>query len=154
MAARILISQAFRHLSISPKVFTVPSKYTTNVPVLLKVEGGSLSFARSFSKPSEEIASEPNPVSDPDLVVDQKDASKMRNRVIPVEMGMKYLKSKGNHSKIYYQLPQMERLINYFLRLYNNLWFGTCMGKIPKKFQGPVCSGDKKDLHSKLVVLY
>ncbi|XP_057370881.1 small ribosomal subunit protein mS40-like [Daphnia carinata] len=94
MAARVILSQGLRQLAISPIAFTMPSKYTTNLPVLLKA-GGNLSFARSFSEPNDEVASEPNPESDPSLVVDQKDASKMRNRVIPVEISMKYLKSKG-----------------------------------------------------------
>lgn len=152
MAARVALTQGLRQLAISPIAFTVSSKYTTNLPVLLKAGGGSLSFARSFSKPSDEVSSEPNTESEPTLVVDQKDASKMRNRVIPVETSMKYLKSKGKYHV--YCLSYMKSIIKIcFLRLFNNLWFRTCMGKIPQKFQGPVCSRDKKNLHSKFTVL-
>ena len=63
--------------------------------MLLKIEGSRLSFARSFATdelPSEEV--DPNAA----VVIDEKEASKMRTRIIPVEVSMRYLKSKGKFS--------------------------------------------------------
>ncbi|XP_046445522.1 28S ribosomal protein S18b, mitochondrial-like [Daphnia pulex] len=93
MTARFVLSRCFSRLTLKQSVFTVPSKYVNNLPMLLKTEGIQLSFARSFAETtSDEVSTNSNPE---ELIVDEKNASKMRNRAIPVETSMKYLKSKG-----------------------------------------------------------
>ncbi len=92
MTARIVLSRCFSRLTLKQSVFTVPSKYVSNLPMLLKTEGIQLSFARSFAETPSEVSTNSNPE---ELIVDEKMASKMRNRIIPVETSMKYLKSKG-----------------------------------------------------------
>jgi len=95
MTARILLSRCVNRLTLKQSVFTVSSKYISNLPVLLKIEGIHLSFARSFAAtPSDEVSTNLNPE---ELIVDEKNAPKMRNRIIPVETSMKYLKSKGKY---------------------------------------------------------
>lgn len=95
MTARIVLSRCFSRLTLKQSVFTVPSKYVSNLPMLLKTEGIQLSFARSFAETtSDEGSTNSNPE---ELIVDEKNASKMRNRAIPVETSMKYLKSKGKY---------------------------------------------------------
>jgi hypothetical protein len=63
--------------------------------MLLKIEGIRSTFARSFAVTSSgEESTELNPE---ELIVDEKNASKMRNRLIPVETSIKYLKSQGKY---------------------------------------------------------
>lgn len=97
MASRV-ISQCFRHITRKPSVFTVTSKYINTLP-LLKVEPIHQSFTRCFSKPVDNSVAETDAEVDPDAVpvIDAKEASKMRTRIIPVEVSMKYLKSKGKY---------------------------------------------------------
>lgn len=95
MASRV-ITQCLRHIAKRPSVFTTTPKYIRSLP-LLKVEGIYSPFTHSFSKSADESVAETDAGLDPNAVpvIDAKEASKMRTRVIPVEVSMKYLKSKG-----------------------------------------------------------
>ncbi len=96
MAARVALSQCLRQLAMRPSAFIAFSKSNSN-SVLLKFEGNRLTFAQSFSKTSEENPAESSEEADPNVVVDAKEASKMRSRIIPVEVSMRYLKSNGKY---------------------------------------------------------
>lgn len=97
MATRVIISQCFRGLALRSSVVSVPPKYSSLRLNQSKVEGTRLVLVRNYSKASEEVAADSNPEVDPKDVpiIDEKEASKMRTRVIPVEVSARYLKSNG-----------------------------------------------------------
>ena len=95
MATRVVLSQCLRQFAARSPSFLALPKFYSSGSMLLKIEGSRLSFARSFATdelPSEEV--DPNAA----VVIDEKEASKMRTRIIPVEVSMRYLKSKGKFS--------------------------------------------------------
>ena len=113
MTTTIVLSRCFSLLALRQSVLTASQKYVNNSPMLLTTKGTRSSFARSFAvTPNDETSPESNPE---ELIVDQKNASKMRNRIIPVETSMKYLKSKGKYSYIFKFLRHLSLMI-YFIK--------------------------------------
>ena len=148
MTTTIVLSRCFSLLALRQSVYTASPKYVNNSRMLLTTEGTRSSFARSFAvTPNDETSPESNPE---ELIVDQKNASKMRSRIIPVETSMKYLKSKGKYCYIFKFLRHLSLMIYFILlRLLINLWGRSCLGEVSQKFQGSVCTQNKEDLYCK-----
>lgn len=85
-----------RQLAIRPSAFLASPKCINNISPLLLIEKSKLSFSRSFANAKEESETESGDAELKAEEVDAKTASKLRTRVIPVEVSMKYLKSNGN----------------------------------------------------------